>query len=80
MYYFISYTLFDVLNTPFHYKQLLIAHFAIDAKDGLFWIKIVTSSQLISDVMRTWGTGIVTSYRRLFLHVQIGTKVTFITE
>ena len=31
-------------------------------KDGLFWINIVTSPQLICDVTRTQGTGIVTSY------------------
>ena len=34
----------------------------------------VTSSQLICDVTRTRGTGIVTSYSRLFLHAQIGTR------
>ena len=53
MYYFVSYTLFYVLDAPFRYKQSLIAHFAIDTKDGLFWIKIVTSSQLICDIMQT---------------------------
>ena len=36
MYYFISYTLFYVLNTPFRYKQSSIAYFAIDAKDVFF--------------------------------------------
>ena len=39
MYYFISYTLFYVLNTWFCLKQLSIAHFAIVAKDGHFWFK-----------------------------------------
>ena len=39
-----------------------IAHFAIVAKDGIFWLSNVTSPQLICDVTRTWGTGIVTSY------------------
>ena len=67
MHYFISYTLFYVLNTPFRYKQSSIAHSAIDAKDGLFWIYIVTSSQLICDVMRTRGTGVVTSYSSIVL-------------
>ena len=67
MYYFISYRLFDVLNTPFRYKQSSIAYFAIAAKDGIFWINIVTSSQLICDVMRTRGTGIVTSYSSIVL-------------
>ena len=37
MYYFISYTLFDVLNTQFRKKKLSIADFAIVARDGLFW-------------------------------------------
>ena len=43
-------------------KQLSIADFAIDAADGLFWICIVTSPQLICDVTRTHSAGIVTSY------------------
>ena len=67
MYYFISYTLFYILNTPFRYKQSSIAHFAIVARDGLFLINIVTSSQLICDVTRTRGTGIVTSYSSIVL-------------
>ena len=62
MYYFISYTLVYVMNTLFRWKQLSIADFAIVAKDGLFWLGIVTSPQLICDVTRTHGTGIVTSY------------------
>ena len=66
MYYFISYTLY-VLNTPFRYKQASIAHFAIVTDDGLFWLNIVTSSQLIYDVTRTQGTGIVTSYSSIVL-------------
>ena len=45
-------------------KQLSIADFAIVAKDGLFWPRIVTSPQLICDVTRTWDTGIATSYWR----------------
>ena len=52
MYYFISYTLFDVLNTQFRQKQLSIADFAVVAKDSLFWSSIVTSPQLICDVTR----------------------------
>ena len=67
MCYFISYTLFYVLNTPFRYKQSSTAHFAIDTKDSLFWINIGTSSQLISDIMRTRGTGIVKSYSAIVL-------------
>ena len=37
MYYFISNTLFYVLNSQFRWKQLSIADFAIVAKDGPFW-------------------------------------------
>ena len=62
MYYIISCTLFYILNILFRYKQLSIAHFAIVAKDGLFWLNIVTLSQLICDVTRTRVTGIVASY------------------
>ena len=62
MYYFISYEIaFYVLNTRFRYKQLSIADFAIVAKDGLFWLSIVTSPQLICNVTRVWATGIVMS-------------------
>ena len=67
MYYFISYTLFYILSTSFRYKISLIAHFTIVTKDGLFWLNIVTSSQLICDVTRTQGTGIVTSYSSIVL-------------
>ena len=56
-----------VLNTKFRQKQLSITDFAIVAKDGLFWLNIVTSPQLICDVTRTWGTGIVTSYSSIVL-------------
>ena len=59
--------LFHILNTPFRYKQSSIVHFAIVARDGLFWLNIVTSSQLICDVTRTRGTGIVTSYSLIVL-------------
>ena len=48
-------------------KQLSIADFAIVTKDGLLWLSIVTSPQLICDVTRTWGTGIVTSYSSIVL-------------
>ena len=63
------YFLHDIL-CPEHtisLKQLLIADFAIVAEDGLFWISIVTSPQLICDVTRTWGAGIVTSYLSIVL-------------
>ena len=58
MYYFISYMLFYVINSQFFWKQSSIAHFAIVAKDSLFWLGIVTSLQLICDV--TQDTSIVT--------------------
>ena len=64
---FISYTLFYVLNTRFRKKKQSIAHFAIVAKDGIFLLNIVTSSQLICDVTRTRGTAIVTSYSSIVL-------------
>ena len=48
-------------------KTLPIADFAIVAKDGLFWLSIVTSPQLICDVTRTWSTVIVTSYSSIVL-------------
>ena len=41
--------LFYVLITQFQLKQLSIADFAIVAKDGLFWLSIVTSPQLICE-------------------------------
>ena len=52
MYYFISYTLFDVPEHSIPPKQLSIADFAVVAKDSLFWFSIVTSPQLICDVKR----------------------------
>ena len=67
MYHFISYTLFYVLNTQFSLRQLSVADFAIVAKDCLFWLTIVTSPQLICDITRTWGNGIVTSYSSIVL-------------
>ena len=72
-------SLFTVINVLFYFlhailcpqqfcqAQLSIADFAIAAKDGRFWLSIVPSPQLICDVMRTWGTGIVKSYSLIFL-------------
>ena len=48
-------------------KQLWIAEFTIVPKDSLFWFSIVTSPQLICDVMQMWDTGIVTSYLSIVL-------------
>ena len=41
--------------------------FRIVAKDGLFWLSIVTSPQLICDVTRTWNISIATSYSSIAL-------------
>ena len=70
MHYFISYTLFHVLNTPFRYKQSSIAH------SGLFWIYIVTSSQLCEHE----AVVLLRHIRRLFLHAQIGAKAIYTSE
>ena len=48
-------------------KQFSIPDFPIVAKDGLFWLSIVTSPELICDITRMWGTGIVTSYSSIVL-------------
>ena len=66
-------SLFTVTNVLFYFLHAILchehtnplsssAHFAIVAKGGLFLPSIVTSQQLICDVMRTRNTGIVTSY------------------
>ena len=54
-------------NTQFCLKPSSIAHFANVTKDGLFWLRIVTSPQLICDVTRTRYTSIVTSYLSIVL-------------
>ena len=58
---------FMSLNTKFCQKQSAIDDFAIVPKDGLFWFSIVTSLPLICDIMRTWVTGIVTSFLSIAL-------------
>ena len=68
----ISYTLLYDLNTPFGYKQSLIAHFAIVTKNGLFWLNIVMSSQKISDEQE--ALALCSHICRLFLHTEIGVK------
>ena len=79
--------LFYFLHTifcPEHNKTIIDQSFLLDhfvvAKDGLLWLNIVTSSQLICDVTRTRGTGIVTSYWSIVLHVQFGAEVIFTNE
>ena len=58
---------FGALNTQFRWKQLSITDFDVVAKDGLFWLSIVTSPQLICDVTQTCDTDIVTSYLSIVL-------------
>ena len=48
-------------------KQSSIAHFVFVAKEGIFWLSIVTSSQWMCDVTRTRVTSIVTSYSSIVL-------------
>ena len=73
-------SLFTVTNVLFYFLHaiLYLEHtvplqtiidrsFAIVARDGLFWLDIVMSSQLICDVTRTLGTDIVTSYLSIVL-------------
>ena len=55
------------LNTQFSKKTLSIPDFVIVAKGGLFSLGIVTSPQLICDVMQARFTGIVTSYSSIVL-------------
>ena len=51
----------------FRLQQSSIVHFAIVTNDGVFWLSIVTSPQLICDVTWTPGTSIVTSYSSIVL-------------
>ena len=75
MYYFISYTVFYILNTPFRYKQSSVAHFAIVA-DLTLWRHhswSVTSRE--REALVLWR-----HIRRLFLHAQIGAEAIFTSE
>ena len=56
-----------VLNTQIRQKQSSVAHFTIVANDGLLWLSIVSSPQLICDVTRKQGIGIVTSYSSIVI-------------
>ena len=71
---------FTVTNVVFYFSHAILchehtnplklssnAHFAIVVKDGLFWLSIMTSPQLICDVTRTRDTGIVTSYSSIVI-------------
>ena len=62
MYSFISHALTQSYILTTQLKQLSITDFAIVTKGNIFWRSIVTSPQLICDVMLTYCTGIVTSY------------------
>ena len=75
MYYFISYMLPYVLNTPLRYKQSSVAHFAIVA-DLTLWCQhkwSVTSRE--REALVLWR-----HIRRLFLYAQIGAKAIFTSE
>ena len=48
-------------------KQWPIAYLFIVAKDGVFWLSIAKSPQLICDVRRTIGTSIMRSYSSIVL-------------
>ena len=54
-------------------KQSSIAYFVIVAKDGLFWLTIVTSHD--PEVL-----ALCRHIPRLFMHAQIGTKAIFTSE
>ena len=62
-------------------KQSSIVHFAIVAKEDLFWLSIVTSTHSWSltsrerEVLALWR-----HIRRLFFHAQIGAKAIFTGE
>ena len=76
----ISYTLFYVVSRQFRWKQVSIADFAIVAKDGLFWPRMVASQ---FDLLRQaevgyWHYDVI--IRRLFLHAQIDAKAIFTSE
>ena len=73
-------SLFTVTNVLFYFLHVILCRertypqrtiiersFAIVAKGSLFWFSIVTSPQLICDVMRTRDTGIVTSYSSIVI-------------
>ena len=80
MYYFISYTLY-ILSTSFRNKQSSIAHFAIVASDGLFWILSLWRHHSWSVTSREReALALLRHIRRLLLHPQIGAKAIFTSE
>ena len=80
MYYFISYMQFLILNKLFRHKQSSIAHFAIVAKEGLFWLNIVTHHSWSVTSRERKALALWRHIRRLFLHTQIGARAIFISE
>ena len=70
---FLQAILYPEHTTPL--KQSLTADFAIVSKDGVFWLGILTSPNLICDVRRKYV--IVMSYPSIFFHAQIGAKAIF---
>ena len=66
LFYFLHALLFPKHKNPL--KTIIDrAHFAIVAKDVLFWLSIVTSPQVTCEVTRRRGIGIVTSYSSIIL-------------
>ena len=61
------YVKFYVPECTIPLKTIKIADFAVIATDGIFWLSIVTSLQLICDDTRTRVTGIVTPYSSIVL-------------
>ena len=68
------------MNTQIRLEQSSSAHFAIVAKDGLFWPSIVTSPQMICDVMKREILVLWRHICLLSLHAQIGAKAIFTSE
>ena len=73
MYYFISYTLFYVLEHTNLLKTIIDRLFRNCRQGRLFWLRIVTSRE--REILALWR-----HICRLFLHVQIGAKAIFTSE
>ena len=55
-------------KTAMHGNECIISFLTrYFVKEGLLWLGIVTSPQLICDVMRTWGNSIVTAFSSIVL-------------
>ena len=79
-YYFIYYTLFHVLNTPFRLKQPSIAHFAIVAKEGLFCLPLWRHHKWSVTSRERGALALWRHSRRLFSHTGIRAKAIVTSE